>query len=506
MSMCKRFSTESITSFFPISSFSLALCRNSRHSTTASQSHLIPKSSMLGVFSTLSTARAGSIAKHPSWIFFLTPHGIHKRPRPPRARILMSPEASALAACVHAVCQNLCVDVSQDLVTLCKVMVSCFIKVENKIKLLDDVAPGVYVDLDQLCELQTHVKSGNAIGDSDVWIEFLFMLEFTDPAGGVLEQKASVPCMYALHGFLSQKDSWTFTDTCRLFLLSNVENLGYKYTVSRFIARRLGKMNVELGNKIMEIMVEERHKQGAFYHQTLVTILSGCKLEGNKFQLAMSAHKEQVMGRQSAWTMQSHAKARGRFSVARLVDRLERQRLVDAPISAEQDSTVIKMTFPDFQQRVRFPNSMSPLWRQRCYLLASQGHLFDFRAYVSRVIPGQVCDAVGRQEVAIPDPIDLSNAITTLVLSDMPFKELKAFRATCFVGYVDCQLTHLNMTGYMHLYVASYQKPDIWKQCWKEIYPLMSTQIAKNVETFVRDHPFAVEEFVKLVEAGSPFR
>jgi hypothetical protein len=35
------------------------------------------------------------------------------------------------------------------------------------------------------------------------------------------------------------------------------------------------------------------------------------------------------------------------------------------------------------------------------------------------------------------------------------------------------------MTQVLHLYVAAYQKKDVWKLCWKRIYPIMSTQISK---------------------------
>lgn len=61
------------------------------------------------------------------------------------------------------------------------------------------------------------------------------------------------------------------------------------------------------------------------------------------------------------------------------------------------------------------------------------------------------------------------------------------------------------MTQVLHLYVAAYQKRDIWKLCWKTIYPIMSTQISKDVHSFVSSTPFAVSEFMEILKNSTPF-
>lgn len=53
--------------------------------------------------------------------------------------------------------------------------------------------------------------------------------------------------------------------------------------------------------------------------------------------------------------------------------------------------------------------------------------------------------------------------------------------------------------------MAAYQKRDIWKQCWKRIYPIMSTQIARDVEGFVAGVPFATEPFIVILKTSTPF-
>ncbi len=49
------------------------------------------------------------------------------------------------------------------------------------------------------------------------------------------------------------------------------------------------------------------------------------------------------------------------------------------------------------------------------------------------------------------------------------------------------------------------QVKAIWKQLWTSIYPVISPQIVRDVETFVSMTPFAVTPFVKIIATSSPF-
>lgn len=61
------------------------------------------------------------------------------------------------------------------------------------------------------------------------------------------------------------------------------------------------------------------------------------------------------------------------------------------------------------------------------------------------------------------------------------------------------------MAQVLKLYVAAYQVRSIWKQIWTSIYPVISPQIIRDVETFVSSVPFAVEPFVRILRTSSPF-
>lgn len=46
---------------------------------------------------------------------------------------------------------------------------------------------------------------------------------------------------------------------------------------------------------------------------------------------------------------------------------------------------------------------------------------------------------------------------------------------------------------------------SIWKQLWTSVYPVISPQIIRDVETFVGSTPFAVGPFVEILKSSSPF-
>jgi hypothetical protein len=45
----------------------------------------------------------------------------------------------------------------------------------------------------------------------------------------------------------------------------------------------------------------------------------------------------------------------------------------------------------------------------------------------------------------------------------------------------------------------------MWKQLWKLVDPVMSTQISKDVEGFVKQHAFAKVSFIEILKTSTPF-
>jgi len=53
--------------------------------------------------------------------------------------------------------------------------------------------------------------------------------------------------------------------------------------------------------------------------------------------------------------------------------------------------------------------------------------------------------------------------------------------------------------------VRNTQVKTIWKQLWTSLYPVISPQIIRDVETFVGKTPFAIKPFLEILKTSSPF-
>ena len=96
-------------------------------------------------------------------------------------------------------------------------------------------------------------------------------------------------------------------------------------------------------------------------------------------------------------------------------------------------------------------------------------------------------------------------AIDSLAMNIRPFDEINQFRTRCFTSFASHQKKNLSLTQVLKLFVAAYQSQPIWKQLWTSIYPVISPQIIRDVETFVAATPFAVKPFMEILKTSSPF-
>ena len=148
---------------------------------------------------------------------------------------------------------------------------------------------------------------------------------------------------------------------------------------------------------------------------------------------------------------------------------------------------------------------MSNLRRLRCYLLACQGHHIDYAKHLDELVPRDVAKTLAEHPVSIPDADSVYMGIDSLGMSIRPFDELNQFRTKCFLSFASHQKRNLSLTQVMKLYVAAYQYKPIWKKLWTTVYPVISPQIIRDVETFVASTPFAVGPFVEILKTSSPF-
>ena len=97
------------------------------------------------------------------------------------------------------------------------------------------------------------------------------------------------------------------------------------------------------------------------------------------------------MEQAQSWTMKSTICTKIRPSLRHTLSVIQasslKNRLVDnQPAGGDLD----RLKFDAFCNIVRFPNCMSHLLRIRCYLLAAQGHNFDFTKHTIKLVSNDI--------------------------------------------------------------------------------------------------------------------
>ena len=241
-------------------------------------------------------------------------------------RLSDMPPGSLLVASLHNFCNNICVDVSgKDLDAVCRCVLASHAHVEDRCHLLKSVCPDLYVDGERLAQLQKQFVRGNALGDSDVWIEFMSYLQFSKPEIPLLNLQQQILCMWSLSRMFDEQSAkhacgWTFSDTCKLFILSCVERIALKYTITRYISKRLGEMNIDLCNRVVEILAEERNSHTtAQYVTTIQTVIGLCHVcPQSNLAIRIAAHKDTLQSQSNAWSLQGYAAIRSRPSMTQV--------------------------------------------------------------------------------------------------------------------------------------------------------------------------------------------
>jgi hypothetical protein len=337
----------------------------------------------------------------------------------------------------------------------------------------------------------------NMLGGADVWMYFLSHLTFADPKitwsqisknhpllGGIYSALCANNCMDVSGRGESGKMS--FDDVCKLYILVNLEHLSAKHVTDAYTTKRLDKNTSLLTTSIMSSLADIRQTEDD-YTKTFEYIFSCMHVDSLGLTRQIEHYRAVVSSQKSIWSLKTIVARKSRPSLRQILDRVHDgynisitsdtgtpssscETLCTASVAGSSHSSTIeslcrdgsKHTLDRFCSAVRFPNSMSRQSRLRCYLLAAQGHNFDFRQYVSQLVPLDVATVVGENAVLMPDSVSISHAIQSISLSQAPFQTLDLFRQQCFNSFAIHQRKTLSLTQYLHLYVAAYQKRDIW--------------------------------------------
>ena len=177
-----------------------------------------------------------------------------------------------------------------------------------------------------------------------------------------------------------------------------------------------------------------------------------------------------------------------------------RSKLTD--IQRETRSVFDMYTFISWGQAIRFPNVFSLHTKHKLYFLMSQTHIPEPINHVHAITrDGYVCTALKSAFVQKPEHDILHKVITSMKLVEEPFKELQDFRCECMNAFPVIQLNSMRLNDMLHLYVCAYQNQAVWKDIWKQLIPLLSHQVIRDVEAFTQRRPFNYEAVLNIMNS-----
>jgi hypothetical protein len=146
-------------------------------------------------------------------------------------------------------------------------------------------------------------------------------------------------------------------------------------------------------------------------------------------------------------------------------------------------------TFKTWCDAIRFPNVFSMINKKRLYYTMSQTRI-EREYYIHKfVLEHELAETMLQYQVKCPDTDILTDVVANTRIVSEPFSELHVFREKCFNSFSMQQTAKLRLNDLLHLYLAAYQADCVWKQVWKSLFPVLSIQIIRDVESFVQQHP-----------------
>ena len=178
-----------------------------------------------------------------------------------------------------------------------------------------------------------------------------------------------------------------------------------------------------------------------------------------------------------------------------------RSKLTD--IQRESRSVFDMYTFISWGQAIKFPNVFSLHIKYKLYFLMSQVHVPSPLDHIHTITrDGYVNNALKSAFVQKPEHDILYKVISSMKLIEEPFRELQDFRCECMGAFPVMQLNSLRLNDVLHLYVCAYQNTAIWKDIWKQLIPLLSHQVIRDVETFVQRRVFNHDAVLNILNSN----
>lgn len=360
-------------------------------------------------------------------------------------------------------------------------------------------------------------KKGNPVGDSVTWC---YLLRFL--LGDIISFQAqlqsskkeyrpfylvydSIMAQFKGTGDLKTTDASSLSLCIKAFFITNIIGITPISALEQLLSTHFQRTVTTQSTQIMISISSEKFTPDQ-YAKTIHWLFSTgiCKVDtasmDKEVQFFHSKSKE-VSDVMKVYSMQ--VSKSGRPSLLAIVKEARMKKGQNA-ISMEDGTYNNYFAFTGFTYRMKFPNSLSIHIQQRAYWLASQGDFFQWREYTHDFLHKDLAASLLQYgDIQSPDPIIIAEVLLNSRIIGAPFNALQSFRKRCLVSMPGLERMDMTMNDVFRLYVAAYQNKDIWKEVWKLIKPILSTQIIKDVENYVALNPMDCYSTASVIMYGT---
>ena len=409
--------------------------------------------------------------------------------------------ASAIESIVHF-CSDVNVGTGPTSECLAKTLVANMQYVDREslyVKLFGDTS---YINWEAMANMQkrsTLKRKGNTLGDSVVWCHLLSFLhgDVTAFQGQLPSSKVAYRPFYLVYESIVAQFKGVVVEAgkpvvnnsmlslcVRAFFISNLIGIVPMAALEYLMCKHFDRGATAESTAIMIAVSSEKFAPEQYLSTIAWLMSSGIALVDtvgmDKEIQFLASRSQDVTDAMKVHTIQISKS--GRPSLAAIIksERLKRGGGGMSDTGHNSLSYNTYFTFAGFTHRMRFPNSLSIYIQQRAYWLASQCEFFGWRDYVEDFLHKDLAISLLRYgDIQSPDPSVISEVLLNTRIVGAPFPALQLFRNKCLVSMPGLERMGMTMNDVFRLYVAAYQHKEIWKDVWKLIKPILSTQIIK---------------------------
>jgi hypothetical protein len=348
--------------------------------------------------------------------------------------------------------------------------------------------------------VEKHAANANVLGDLSAWLALLGVCAWPnlrEHEGEIVAGHASLANMRKnmRDTGLDPGDGWTLA--CHALLLTLVRGLPGLHSLE-MLTCQFFKRNTHAA--CMELLAKQAdasytpEEQAATVRFILDKATVNVTLLSQNLAIVRARREERELCLKLKSVVAVKGRPRLRERVSSTLNTLESKTQADIALSTWE-------SYAGWSYLHTLPTTLSEAIKHRLYFLSSQT-TWEWPKHLHMVLSsaGPILAKIAQYPVTNPDlPIILKVVGRLKMDGSAPFPELTQFRVECFAALPVTHVQRMTLSEILQAYVAIYQAPSIWKDVFRSVVGVISVNLIRACEGFVKANPFAAEAFMQLL-------